>query len=64
MKITQVTFKRILNVGNYNSAHLELVATVEEGEDPERVARQLMATTDQLLGNRYFPKSDDDDIPY
>ncbi len=61
MKITQVTFKRILNLKNYNSGHLELTATVEEDEDPKEAASNLMSVIDQLLTDRYFPQSDDDD---
>jgi len=64
MKITQVTFKRILNLQNYNSGQLELTATVEEGEDPEEAARQLMSAVDDLLTDRYFASSDPDDAPY
>jgi len=33
VKITQVSYRRVFNLGNYETATVELVAEVQEGED-------------------------------
>jgi hypothetical protein len=39
MQIKTISYKRIVNLGNYNSEHLEMYADLEPGEDP--IARSL-----------------------
>lgn len=34
MKITTITYQAVKNRGNYESERLEMVATLEDGEDP------------------------------
>lgn len=41
MKITQVEYKALYNLGNYNNESIALRATVEEDETPEEVVAQL-----------------------
>lgn len=42
MKITQVSFRRVFNLGNYETATVELVAVVNEGEDAKQALNQLV----------------------
>jgi hypothetical protein len=37
MQINEVAYRRIFNLGNYESAQVELRATVSPGEDPKTV---------------------------
>jgi hypothetical protein len=41
MKIETITYKRVNNLGNYQSETLEVTATVEEGEEAHIVAKVL-----------------------
>jgi len=41
MNIKSVSYKRIRNLGNYESEHLEVFAEVDEGEDPGEVSQKL-----------------------
>ena len=41
MKITQVEYQALYNLGNYNNERISLRATVEDGETPEEVVDQL-----------------------
>lgn len=43
MKIETITYKRVQNLGNYQSETLEATAIVEHGEDAEAVAAMLKA---------------------
>ena len=45
MKVTQVSYKRIFNLGNYESATVEIVASINETEKPEDVLDQLITRT-------------------
>jgi len=42
MKIIQVNFRRVFNLGNYQTATVELVAAVDEDEDAKQVLNQLV----------------------
>ena len=41
MKITEVTYRRVFNLGNYETLALELTAEINEGEDPQAALDQL-----------------------
>ncbi len=41
LRITQVTYRRVANLGNYETAAMEAVAAVNEGEDPAEVMTAL-----------------------
>ncbi len=42
MKIIEVSFRRTFNLGNYESATVELKATINEGEDAKQAFNQLV----------------------
>jgi len=63
MKITTITARRALNTGNYTSAQLEMTATITE-EDPAEAAQELMTLVEEQLRKKFFPRTEDDDIPY
>jgi len=63
MKITTITARRVLNTGNYTSAQLEMTAAIAE-EDPEEAAQELMTLVEEQLKKKFFPRTEDDDIPY
>lgn len=41
--ITQITYARLWNLGNYENERFEATATVGEGEDPAVVLREVKA---------------------
>lgn len=41
MKIKTISYKRVINLGNYENKHLELFAEVEESEDVETAISSL-----------------------
>lgn len=41
MKIETIAYKRVKNLGNYQSETFEAIAILEEGEDPHIVASVL-----------------------
>lgn len=41
MKIKTISYKRVINLGNYETKHLELFAEVEESEDIETAISSL-----------------------
>ncbi len=40
MKITEIRYTRLANLGDFNHEKLEIVATVEPNEDPDLVFKQ------------------------
>ncbi|WP_445626619.1 hypothetical protein [Nostoc sp. DSM 114167] len=49
MKIKTISYKRVLNLGNYENKHLELFAEVDEGEDPEQAILQLADIVERTI---------------
>ncbi|MBD2569707.1 hypothetical protein [Anabaena lutea] len=49
MTIKTITYKRILNLGNYESKHLEMTYEIEEHDDPLVEASRLMTTVEYKL---------------
>jgi len=43
MKVERVTYRRIFNLGNYESATVELAAELTPGEDPKAALDALAA---------------------
>ncbi|MEH2072320.1 MAG: hypothetical protein V7K47_29915 [Nostoc sp.] len=42
MQVKTISYKRVLNLGNYENKHLELFCEVLEGEDDEEAISRLM----------------------
>lgn len=49
MKIKTITYKRIYNLGNYESKHLEECDEVFEGEDIEEAISRLMERVERKI---------------
>lgn len=41
MKITQVTYRRVYNLGNYETMHVEMTATIEPTETAQDAVKKL-----------------------
>jgi hypothetical protein len=52
LKITQVSYRRVANLGNYETLHVEAVAAVNEGED----ATGVMAALKEWVETQAKPK--------
>jgi hypothetical protein len=50
--ITKITYKRIKNLGNYQSETLEAEAVVNELENPEQVMKELR----EFVMNSLYPQ--------
>ena len=63
MKIKTITYKRVKNLGNYNSEHLELSAEVEDDETHSLdIQVQILKTMVERNLGIYDDKSDE--IPF
>lgn len=49
MAIKNITYQRVLNLGNYESKRLELSEEVFEGEDPEESISRLMEMVERKI---------------
>ena len=49
MEVTTVTYRRVSNLGNYETEALEVEAIVDEFEEPAEVVAQLRAFVDDQL---------------
>lgn len=47
--IKTITYKRILNLGNYESKHLELAYELDEFEEPEAEISRLMEVVERKI---------------
>lgn len=50
MQIKTISYRRVNNLGNYNSEHLEMFAELEDGEEPISAAKVLKACVEESLG--------------
>lgn len=57
VQIKEVSYRRIFNLGNYESAQVEMKATVSEGEDPKKVIDQLAAETKAWRKSKEAPSA-------
>jgi len=58
MDIKTVTYKRINNLSNYNSEHLEMTAEIGDDISPEQAAQDLKKLVKIILG--IHPPIEDD----
>lgn len=52
MRITEIRYQRVKNLGNYETERVEMVATLNEGDDPHFVFRWLQSEVEIKLGLR------------
>lgn len=48
MKLTQMAYHRVFNLGNFQSERIELTAELDEKDDPEQVMGQLKHHVDLM----------------
>ncbi|OYD93121.1 hypothetical protein CDG76_20730 [Nostoc sp. 'Peltigera membranacea cyanobiont' 210A] len=51
MKIETITYKRVKNLGNFQSETMEVTAVLDQYDEPDRVSEQLR----ELVKNQLFP---------
>ncbi|WP_375495574.1 hypothetical protein [uncultured Nostoc sp.] len=51
MKIETITYKRVKNLGNYQSETMEVTAVLDQYDEPDQVSEQLR----ELVKNQLFP---------
>jgi hypothetical protein len=49
MRIKTITYRRVLNLGNYESKHLEMTAEIPEGDDVEAATSSLMELVERKI---------------
>lgn len=49
MQVKTISYKRVLNLGNYENKHLELFAEVLEGEDEEEAISRLAEMVERKI---------------
>ena len=50
MEVKTITYKRVNNLGNYNTEHLEMIAVLDDGEDVQEGTKQLKLEVETALG--------------
>ncbi len=63
MKVQTISVQRVKNLGNYQSERLEMIAVINEGEDPDAAALTLRLKVDRLL-NQSLPSTTNADKLY
>lgn len=56
MQYKLIVYKRIKNLGNYESEHLEMSAELEENEEPVEASRHLRRLVNDILKESVYPK--------
>ncbi|MHC5740220.1 hypothetical protein [Nostoc sp.] len=51
MKIETITYKRVKNLGNYQTETMEVTAVLDQYDKPDQVSEQLR----ELVKNQLFP---------
>ena len=64
MQIQQITYQKVVNLGNFNSHRFEATATVEDGEDVYESARLLQKFVNWSLGTSEADQQDSEKIDY
>jgi hypothetical protein len=54
--ITEVTFGRVFNLGNYETFRVELKATVGPGQTPDEIVRELDSMTVRMRNAHNYAK--------
>jgi hypothetical protein len=63
LNVKRITYKRIKNLGNYESKTLEMTAEVDEDQYPHEVTQALMKAVDsELFPQAHSKESTEDDV--
>ncbi|MEH1897648.1 MAG: hypothetical protein V7K94_20555 [Nostoc sp.] len=62
MKVTTITYQRVLNLGNYNTARLEKTALADEFEDREVATQNLIESVLRQLHEEEIQNQIDKEI--
>ncbi|MEH2377277.1 hypothetical protein [Nostoc sp.] len=62
MKVTTITYQRVLNLGDYNSARLEKTAQADEYEDQEVATQNLIESVERQIHEEQIYKQIDKEI--
>lgn len=62
MKVTTITYQRVLNLGDYNSARLEKTALADEYEDHEVATQSLIENVERQIREENIHKRLDQEI--
>ena len=67
MEVKTITYKRINNLGNYNSEHLEMTAELDENDSVIDCGKRLKNKVETVLGLNKLPVEEskiNDDIAF
>ena len=62
MKVTTITYQRVLNLGDYNSARLEKTALADEFEDQEIATQNLIESVERQIHENAIHKQIDQEV--
>ncbi|MEH2371506.1 hypothetical protein [Nostoc sp.] len=62
MKVTTITYQRVLNLGDYNSARLEKTAQADEHEDQEVATQNLIESVERQIHEKAIHNKIDQEI--
>lgn len=62
MKVTTITYQRVLNLGDYNSCRLEKTALADEFEDQEIATQNLIESVERQIHEEHIHNQLDKEI--
>ncbi len=62
MKVTTITYQRVLNLGDYNSCRLEKTALADEFEDQEIATANLIESVERQIHENAIHKQIDQEV--
>ncbi|MDZ8227035.1 hypothetical protein [Nostoc sp. ChiVER01] len=62
MKVTTITYQRVLNLGDYNSCRLEKTACADEFEDHEEATQTLIESVERQIHDEHIQNQIDKEI--
>ncbi|ELS04826.1 hypothetical protein Xen7305DRAFT_00045620 [Xenococcus sp. PCC 7305] len=67
MEVKTITYKRVHNLGDYNTEHLEMMAELSPEDNPQESTKQLIAEVETALGLKKPPVEEskkEDNVPW
>lgn len=62
MKVTTITYQRVLNIGDFNSCRLEKTALADEFEDHEEATQVLIESVERQIHENAIHKQIDQEV--